>query len=196
MWPTNSYVGTLFFEAGDGRSGWSEVYYFIASDHEEALENLDDLATLRLGLLTPNYKISYMRVSDPSIRGDALIDAFGQAGTFGDTSTDTLPASSALLLRQTNEEYKSSFRYLHGLPESINQDGNLIFIPPADDWWAALTLFTDFLEGFTYYHSFNKLTDTHTLGIISILNYVRITNHRVGRPFGLPRGRGSRCPTG
>lgn len=197
-YPNGTFQGTLFFHAPDGKSGWSEVYWFYGiTNYEDLLVALQDVATARLALLTSAHTLVYKRISDMGIRGDAYIDGVNEPGTFGDTETESLPASSCVLMREFNSSYRSSYKYLHGVPEGIQNNGLIVESATTTSYLAALSSFFDVVIENTWMMLKNDAGTMYNQNeIIEIAYSSVIRNHKVGRPFGLSRGRSKRCPTG
>ena len=198
-WPTNSKICTIFYTGGFPVGGWSEVYYLTTEDYSEALDITEDLRNLRIAMMPDSFQAVYIRVSDPNIKGDAVINPAVVTGTFGGVNQQAMPASTAVLIRMySNANQIPSFRYFHGLPECIQSAG--VYTPAVcagdGDWDQALSDCLDMIEA-NYLMRQKTGPGPDDFGLVGIndLLPVRITNKRIGRPFGLSRGRSPNCPT-
>lgn len=120
------FRGTMFFE--DGIQGWSETHWYTGAltDYSVILGFLQDLAIQRARLLSESARISYLRVSDDSVRGDALVTTISLSGSaVGGKLTVPPPGAppwNSILLRKQAGALYHGMEHLRGVPIGILTD--------------------------------------------------------------------------
>ena len=179
------FVGQMFFEGPDG-SGWSEVYYSDDTDYVTALSDLSNLATDRRGFLPASCDLVYLRISDPDVRGDALVAGGRSAGlyTAGVSCEET---SVAVLVRWENPNFFHSNHYLRGVPHDCV--GDAAFVPTSTYTTAFNAYVTALKAGWMFARKNQTPPPKFALTPIVTASITRLVTRRAGRPFGLQRGR-------
>jgi hypothetical protein len=191
-------IGLLFVEDTLDEEGWTEVYWPNTSSYSGALSLMQGLRQLRAYMLTGENYVVGIRVSSTLLRGDTLVDstqAQGQYPPTGFTTSRSLPSVNAWRLRQelgTAPGQNHSYRMMHGVPRNlVNSNFDTVFVPDST-FTAAFSNFTTVLQS-------NFVVPIKTPGssppawtaksILSAAIVGDIRSRRVGRPFGLLRGR-------
>jgi hypothetical protein len=182
-------LGTLFFLQSDQNVGWSESYYLIGSDYTAAGADLFVLLNTRLALLRPTVLCTRARVSDTLIRGDAYLEiGLPSAGTWNPTgSADSEPWTCLFLRRSSGVLYFSNL-FLHGVPEDQIVNGNY---SPTGPYITVVNQFVAALKNLTELWVRNKQPPPVGKIRVPVTRVVveGLTPKKVGRPFGLRRGR-------
>jgi hypothetical protein len=187
------YKGTIFFQANSGLSGWTEILYPAATSPGAAGAAMLAVVALRKAILHVDCAITNVTISDVAISGDSII-------LLGDPVQGTatgvegyLPLDSALLIRWTVDVFTRNKTYVRGIPAHTVVDGlcifPVLFLGSLDAW----------LEGVQancVFKGINTINDTpppaRIVGYKPASNGVavaKIARRKVGRPFGLSRGR-------
>ena len=196
------YFGQMFFNDTEDADGWSEGYYISGVDdgYASALDALNDLMAARLGLITEEIECVGLRISDATVKNDTVVDLFSdverQFGSFGVAGDRSLPSDDCIFYRQ-----ESAFiagvpahvtRPLHGLPRKLEDDDrDRLFLWDDPDWQTA---WTDFVAKMTDLTWVVKKDGESVIArrTLSLQAHRQIRDRKVGRPFGLFRGRTAR----
>lgn len=191
------FIVQVFFMTKDGH-GFSENYWCNQATYEAALakaEELGGLLDVRATLFTASHYIAYVRVSDTTKRRDTLVRGYTateRQGTYVPAAGDTSPDSDALLIRWqgfvTGVPY-FALRPLHLIPEECVTDG--VYAPTVAFSTALVNLQTVLLAAPDYV-MVAKVAGVPTSFEISSQTAIRMSRRKVGRPFGLSRGRSMR----
>lgn len=168
--------------------GWSETYYTNDADHEAAIAEIQALLLLRIDILSPLCYSDYLRISKTDVPGDSLVRETNIQGTApGDP---VLEPSACLLLRLEAGPTARGRKYLHGVTEEMFlSDGNY------NIGWAGEVALAAFLEKLApavdplYGIPVGTDPGPAEYSFITAALPQRLTSHKVGRPFGLRRGR-------
>lgn len=181
------FKATVFLYEAQAQGGWSEGYWIVAAGYPEAAATCDSINTLRMGLTIAEIHSFRIRVSDPTIRGDAyLFTPTAENGTYP-SDPGIAPIGAALLLRQSAASLYFANRFLRALPQSCVSNG---IYAPFPGFVTALTAYMNALQGQTYIRAKPKPGGgpLQPFPVDDVLQEgLRI--RKVGRPFGLPRGR-------
>lgn len=184
------WIGNVFFEHFTGQ-GFSEVYYLTATTDTAAVTAIAQIATLRLAMMPDKNRALFWRISNGKIRGDTLVRTAtgGVDGTYGITTTETMPSNVSLKTRVQCEDRRWSMRYFHCLPEDCVTDG--IWTPTTAMNTAFSALRTFLMENCTgvFAPREGEPVDVAIIKAIIDLIPLSVNTRRTGRPFGLPRGR-------
>lgn len=137
--PGTMFVATYFFEQAEGLSaGWSESFYMSATSLADALGKVNTTARInrRLNLLSSEYKLTLIRVSDIEVRGDSVVRNFGGTEGLGNlgpqvaaaVDTSEEPWDGLLVRLEAGGLRRRSF-ILRGLPIGVttrNYEYNLV----------------------------------------------------------------------
>jgi len=99
-----------------GKTGWSETWYWTGSNYDQALTNLRGLATPRKGLLGSGATIEYLRVSDVAVKGDSQVQLVQEWGTSGDPPNADQPWNAVYVRCEAGPLYRRQV-WLRGLPD-------------------------------------------------------------------------------
>jgi hypothetical protein len=185
------FKGTLFF-VGES-AGWTESYYVKGSMASEASASLLAILTPRLDILQAACGVVNATVSDTTIRGDSTpcISVY-QPGTYVDAG-GYLELNCALLIKWQAGSFNRCKTFLHGLGTK-----NFAF-----DQYAPFTGFAALLNAYMDAVALNAVvrqlkfphatppvpTDYEFATILTGAPNTKIARRKIGRPFGLPRGR-------
>jgi len=178
-------VGTCFFT--HGLNGWTEVYPLLAGGYAEASVSLGSILAARQDLLTSEVVNVFNRVSDITVRGDSKIVAGQGAGDYVPVSGDLSPDPVVLKLRQEAGPPLRSIRYLHGVPEEVIENG--IYAPTLVFENAMTAYIAAVLAGAGILKKDAGPPVTYSVVEIAEAAVVGVWARKVGRPFGLHRGR-------
>jgi hypothetical protein len=189
-YPSELFVGQLFFKDSFTGLGWSEKYWLNASGYDSAMTKLTAIRTARVALFSTQVSVIYSRVSNPSVKGDAKIvggTIESVPGTL--TATDQSHPSLCLLIRQEDAVGKHANRYLHAVPEEIQTAG--VYDPDSLAGWAAKieAYDTAVTSNSVLLHVPRGDVVTATSSAIESMITIRVSNKKVGRPFDLVRAR-------
>lgn len=188
--------GQMFIEDAADSEGWSEGYYFPSADYNQGINTLRQLRDLRAALLTQEMIVRYLRVSRLALRGDTLIDDTQTQGTYLVTSGPQRSVASnvcwVMRIDCQSPSVRHAQRQMHGVPRDCLV--NLLdrgFNPPTQ-WTTPYVAFAAFykaqcVEVFKVDNASPPNYDTFTpltVGFRSLLQ-----DRKIGRPFGLQRGR-------
>ncbi len=184
-------VGILFFD-WEG-TGWSEVYPLQVADYTTALAVLTTTKNLRLAMMAPDINLIGARISDTDVKGDSFPTGFlfPTTGTYVPGAGEkTFATDYALRCGLYGGPAKRSVRFVRGV-SNLNIDGNGHYIPTAA-WDATLDAWLNQLIA-------SVSIATRIKGAVAPPYYAftpilsasiqEMENRKVGRPFGLSRGR-------
>jgi len=200
------YRYTMFMQLGSASppAGFSESWENSKDSDQLARNEMDSLINARLFALSQSWSIVGGRIAKLSVgtgeTGPIIKQSLVQAtvcpsalvGKLGDTDT---PWTSALIemvkfgLVASNASTRPRFQQMRGIPDTW-WDGAALAIPAADG--ASMQQFFNYIIHVARMGQV-RLTD----GVLSLQRYrsiciKRISSRRIGRPFGLLRGRQSR----
>lgn len=183
------FMGTAFFHKGI--AGWSEVYWLIQPNYAAALSALQTVVTARLGLSGPDVFADAIRVSDPFVFRDVALTVYStpQPGTWVfATGEQTIPIEESLRLRQFAGVKPFSLRWVHGIPSGQVAGNNFV---PTVPYAGSLAAYVGSLESNTVLIIRKGVVPPgpYPAMPISAITPENIRSRRVGRPFGLFRGR-------
>jgi len=180
------YAGTLFFQDLESSYGWSETYYQEHATIEDMVTSMNGRVSLRANVLVDINTMVAGRVSDTAILNDSLLlTGFPVPGQVVSTSTTAVEPWTALLVRIEATSLFRGRHFFHGILESTFIAGRTYdpANPEAADWTA---FFDDIL-------AFDRLrhivADVPEFDVITSVIPQREVMKKVGRPFGLLRGR-------
>ena len=181
---------TVFLEDSSG-AGWSESFYSVDADLDTIRTNLESLVPLLMAMRPPSVSATWARVSDVTVKGDALIAGltYPVAGTYvmGSDVTQVEPGAGLLVQLFSSAVAKGRW-FLRGLPSEV-MDGR--DYTPGAAFSTAFDAVSGFLVGGTWVIRTKNPSPPPDFNYPVIMNMavIRGTTRRVGRPFGLPRGR-------
>lgn len=182
------FFGIVFYQ--QGRGGWSEVYPINAASYSAAFTLLDQANTLRLGLACADVFVAGNRISDTDVLRDSFVGTLTtNQGQFSLAPNTSGPADETYRTLVQAGQLKRGTRHLHALPAGLFVNGTFT---PSPSWttqyngWAAnlvtnISLATKIRGAMAPpFYTFSPITATANRGN---------GDRKVGRPFGLPRGR-------
>lgn len=108
----------LFFETSGG-AGWSETYYHEDTDIEVSYNKCILLAQQRAKLLAANVTLSYIRVSDTQVTGDAFAGTVeGLTNGLAERGSTDMPWSGVLCRVEAGARHRRMF-CLRGIPDLL-----------------------------------------------------------------------------
>lgn len=183
-----NYRLNFIFTNNLNRAGWAETWYAEAADHAEAQGKMDAYVPLRSDLMTENTVLAHGRASNVDPPRDSLIKEYNTPGTIDPVTHPPVTIWDALLVRKDRAEFTNQGRvFLHDVPQDVflgrdlNPTVPAYFATALAAWVAGVVA-----QGFQF-----RITTGFGFGYISIafMTALRLTEHRVGRPFDVLRGR-------
>jgi hypothetical protein len=179
---------TIFINHNPTNTGWSETYYLNAATPASALTTAALFVPTRMGCLSNKYSLVYGRVSDMSKKGDGypLFAILPQLGTFVPATGDGAQPGSALVTRWTDGTGTHTMRVVHGVPEESVTDG---ILTPAAPWTTAINNYFASIVSNCLMRKKIAIAPFVSFVALNAITVRYMTVKRVGRPFGLLRGR-------
>lgn len=183
--PTDCFALTLFLNDTGVVSGSSETYYFDAADHAAALVEAAALANLRAVILRDDWLVTHIRVSKTDISGYSLVSETNYVGQLA--SDALMEPTAALMLRIEAGPTHRGRKFLHGVVSDL-------FLPNGDYDGANaaqpdVTIFCNRIKGSGYALATGVDPGPPDYIQVTSAEPQRLVSHRLGRPFGLRRGR-------
>jgi hypothetical protein len=190
----------LVFQDTDNDIGWSEAYYAPipgapapAAGWQAVLNtSLLPFYTARLGILVTASRLDFIKISDDNFKGDmATLNVGGSPGTFPPASNQLGGPLDAALVQMGDITGKYNGRkFYHGFP--VNSFTGRQYTPTPAMVGAFLTYRNAIAASGLCIKAITK-----PVAIPPVINYfpiaeaqvIRLTGHRVGRPFDYLRGR-------
>lgn len=182
------WKATLFINHSVSNTGWSETYYINTASLSGAQTSLTLLLTSRMTLLSNKYSMTYARLSAMNVKGDGYVTnaTLPLVGGFVPVIADGGQPGSCILIRLTDGAGKHINRLLHGIPEEDIADGTIALTAP---YATVLNAFFVVVQGNCAFR--RKIAAAPFAEFVPIANIATryATVKKVGRPFGLLRGR-------
>jgi hypothetical protein len=182
------WVSTLFFNNVTRNFGFSENYYPIGPDQATAQAAVATLLGNRLALMSNEWEVVYGRLDVPGSPRDSVpITLPGtRTGTYPIISPALeLPADSAVLITLFGSPTQKN-RHFFRVISSADMDTPNHF-HPTNAWLTLFATYSVTLAG-SFYVARNTVATNYFTALISV-NVGGFTNRKMGRPFGVPRGR-------
>lgn len=182
------WKGTLFINHGTSNTGWSETYYINTASLTTAQTNFGLILAGRMTLLTNKYSLVYARLSDMSFKGDGYVttSTLPIVGGFVPLVADGGQPGSCIVTRWNDGAGRRNIHVLHGIPEEDITDGTIALTTP---YGALLSAFyTQLITNAAFRRKKAVAPFVEFVPIASIATRYA-TVKKVGRPFGLLRGR-------
>lgn len=185
------YQGVSFQVAGD--AGWTNVFYLNQANAAAAMTTMQLLNTQMLGIQAASVSTLNLRVSDVTIRGDGLDAAANTpAGALAIVPPDSLaPLNLAQrLLCITADNQHRVNHYIHGMRQSditTGPDGRTITTNTYRGLLAMTTFSQSLIANTVNWQKRSQPPVTAPISVVDVETLM--STRRVGRPFGLPRGR-------
>jgi hypothetical protein len=186
--PAPPFKCNIFFRSTTADAGWSERYWIAKPTYDDAMVEAQTMAQQRRDMMCINYAVVYIRISNDNIKGDAVVFEIPVGNQKGTIDKLPMTPTDAALVRLLLQDQHHAMRFFHGL--AIDQMDNAFnILPLVNNWAAALLTFMTELQNncVEWSKDFNAMTYRNR----GILGYTfgRVREHKVGRPFGLYRGR-------
>ena len=177
---------TLFLTDTEGTYGWSEPYYIEATTIEVGVPAMEALITERSLVLTDFNKIVAGRISDTAVLNDSLLATNTPLdGAIVSTSITAVDPWTALMMRVESTSAHRGRHFFHGVLENtFLADRSYDPANPNNATWVD---WKDYLVTNTKLRY--KLAGVPTYGTLTGAILQRMVEKKVGRPFGLLRGR-------
>jgi hypothetical protein len=185
--------GTLHINCRN--QGASELYPLVATSYAQGLTDLATLATSRKSLLAPDCTLAGALLSDGDVRGDSYpLGAqitIPSPGTYTTTPPASTYAAPNVALRNlvSSGPLKRGTRWMHFIPfDQFSGSGGYTPITP---WATNLGQFYTFLSTLTAIATRAPGSEppAWTFSAVNAVMSNSVATRRLGRPFGLPRGR-------
>jgi hypothetical protein len=187
------FVGSIYYELAG--QGWSENYPLLATTSTLAIASVVALGLARKHMLCSDVAILGGKVSDPEVVGDTyLVGSISGTGDYGlgPPILTSLTPNVCLQLKCNAGPLKRSTRPMHGLPTDVIAGP---YYAPTGDFTTALD---DLITLLTTEVAISTKTGgpppTYTFTAIDAVVIGPVWTHKVGRPFGLHRGRARVAP--
>jgi hypothetical protein len=186
--------GIIFF--AQGQQGWSEVYPLAATTYATAETAINDLVNARLDMLPVADSILGWRISDIDVKGDSKVELIEQQGSYDAAGTPPAEpdvATTVIKIRaDTADHLHRGVRYLHGIPDRVVLGG--VYNPDAA-FSTAMTAYLALLVTSVDIKSRQIVAPgpppviVYTFHAIGECVVDGVWSRKVGRPFGLHRGK-------
>jgi len=202
--PAPPYACLSFFEDSENETGWSEFYWVQpapAGGYASALSRLKTITTNRLTLCQSYIRCTGMRVSDANVKGDTIVEFLpptANFGTYKGAVTDPLPSDDAVFCRLQGDlatPIAKSIRPIHAIPRFLKLTGSQRTFNPDAEWTTNFAGYKgaliEFAKLIRRVPPVPPATDPtfSVAGISDVIYSLQIRNRKIGRPFGLFRGR-------
>jgi hypothetical protein len=184
------FVGQVFCQCQG--FGWTETYYPNGVAYDDAFLAMENINKARAPLSLVDVKFIGIRVSDMTVRGDALSGgAAYPAGTYTYVGAKTVcPDIGVVVLTTSVTRTRRSARYLRGLPDTILTTAPLGFDYAGADpaWQTAMQAYLAAVQEqsqMVVRHP-GPIFETFVIGNVQPED---ATIRKAGRPFDLPVGR-------
>jgi hypothetical protein len=185
----SQYYGTFYFEF-DG-SGWSETYFLVGGDQAAAVANMEAIWLKRKTISPALVTLTGAKVSVTGKPRDSFViqDLAGSHGTFvQEAPGNVVPTWVALLFRMNVASGPPGSKFIRGLPPECI--AGMQFVPTP----AMVTALGDYATALAANARVRQVDRTAVPATTSYVavtsgSQVRLTERRVGRPFGQPVGR-------
>lgn len=180
---------SMFLEDDSG-AGWSDNFYVQAADLTGARTVLDSVIPDFMAMRPDTVRMTWARASDVAVRGDSLLSTvpFPVVGTY------TLPAGAqqmepgtAMLIQLFASATAKGHWFFRGGPNSILSGRDYVTGTTWDGTFT--TILADIEANFLVRRKNATPPPTFNYLPITGVTVQRGTTRKVGRPFGLPRGR-------
>lgn len=171
--------------------GFTFTYYLLSQDYAVAITSLQAINTALMNGTTNKVTPLWGRVSFSNVKGDAVIIPGPSFNTPAGVSANVpQEAASALLMRFFNTDTAHWWNhYWHGFPASwMNPDGTINFGDADYVTWRD-GLRTAVIGNIAFPTVKGAPANTRVLELVTGVDLIRILSHKVGRPFGVSRGR-------
>lgn len=188
---------TFFFSQPVLRTGWTEQYYTLDTQHEVAAQRASGLYPVRLNLAGNSTYLDAIRVSNVDHPRDSMVENFSgipQRGTFGKDDTSDVGWTS-ILVEKVWDPVKKNRVFMRGVPDDIIR----VPVSLASQVIVQSAKFqANFLEYSNALKNLNFAVRTKVpspgtgfvySAPIQFARIVRATTRHIGRPFGVPVGR-------
>lgn len=182
------WKATWFINHPGTNSGWSETWYINIASLSGAHTSLSLIMDSRMSLLTNKYSMVYARLSSLNVKGDGYptTHSLPIVGTFVPATPDGGKPGDAIILRASDGAGKRNMRVLRGIPEESILDGVVNTVAP---FAALLISYFVILQGNAAFRRKTAIAPFVEFVPIAGISTGRAISKKVGRPFGLPRGR-------
>lgn len=179
---------SLFYSMHD--QGWSNIFYFPGSDYTTAAAFADAVNTAWLAPLTQYVNVKWGRISKTDVADDSRIMAPSQFATqIGGSTEPPMEAASAVLVKWQGVAGRYWNTYWHGFASNLMLAGGEID-PTSAAYTAMVASLADIILAGAVFPSVKGSTPgNRTLYAPTSGQLIRVLSHKVGRPFGVSRGR-------
>ncbi len=176
-------------------TGWSETWWTLAGQtYQKAQQSMEAYFQDRLTMDTADIEIPYLIISDIDVKGDSVVISYGDTwqGKIQIAAGVRMNPWDALLVRlnDPSNNYRG-FRFFHGLSFKFftaNRQWSTVGGGPALFAKVIATLQAQNLC-WQVKQKPVAIPPVYIQVPVGIGTPMRLTEHRVGRPFGLPVGR-------
>lgn len=172
-------------------SGWSEVYPISATDYTTCDGTFKAIISDRAAILAPDVTLLAAVISDTDIKGDSFLSTTTTTvGTWAGADTTSFNPNWALRTLWNAGALKRGSRFIHALPNAqVSAVG--AFAPTGPFTTAIAAWETAMLGGVSMATRIKGATTApfYTFTGLTAVANKNMEERKVGRPFGLPRGR-------
>jgi len=190
------WKGTAFINSATQDAGWSISFFPVGSTQDDAASNFKNICLALQTIMRTQDAIVYARVdnTDPT-RDSVVIDhSFPIVGTYaGAEGAIPLHPDVSILMRLFGTPSQKNHKFFHGLYDSDVPDG--VSFTPGSTLAGLLLSFYTALTTNAYVGRVDPTLGYQT-ALLSATSAAGVSNRKVGRPFGLFRGRRRRGLSG
>lgn len=181
-----NFQAIIFCEDVASTYGWSEPYYMDRANAAACRTDLETLITERVKVMSSVCQVVGGRVSDVAVLNDSLlVTNTPLVGLLAGTIATTQQPWSAFNVRMEATSLYRGRHFFHGCLDNTFLDSR--YYDPANPNAVAWDDWLDYLISTTLLK--HKVAGVDTYSILTDAIRLREVEHKVGRPFGLLRGR-------
>jgi hypothetical protein len=195
------FRGSLLFSQPAQVAGWSEIYYLNDPNHNGALRTMLELMQRRMAISNGTTYCDSVRVSNVDHPRDVLFVNFANPiqGKYRKANGSDVGWTAVMVNLRVDPANRGK-KFLRGMPDELINvpfSGQEIFTAPGD-WNFAFNAYREYIITHNFELRRTKKNPNPPpparvfkdfVGPIQELEYVRVVSRRIGRPFGLQRGR-------
>lgn len=186
--PPPPWKVTNFFNFSGGPSlGWSETWYVNKTTFNDMAIDWAIVIAARMAIVGVQSVLTYARASRLDVKGDGVqLNSANINGTYTPAIGDISHPGVALLTRWTTSGGHSVNHVLHSIPEECANFGNY---QPTSGYALAMTAFQSAVSTHLVIPRKTTVAPFVVFEPVSTVGLRRMVVRKLGRPFGLSRGR-------
>jgi len=188
------FISRVFINREGGAFGFSHKLFPVGGDQATATSNMEAYLNLYKTILPTTWAIVYATLDNPDHAKDSvpLLSTGPIVGTYAaQTGAVELPADAAILMQFSGSPTQKNRHYFHGVwSQDVSNANNLA---PSAGLLTALVAFDEIVMTGQLVGRYkpNTLSPPPTGYAVATtrVDLISLTNRKIGRPFGLVRGR-------